>query len=87
MGYDRGDSFPFEFEPNGILFVSKSKGRLSPRSYPIQCEMKWKYSFLSERSHNIGYNMRRPGHFNNNNVRHFCGSMGCGTAFQFKLHV
>ena len=30
MGYDRGDSFPFDFEPNGILFSSKSKGRLSP---------------------------------------------------------
>ena len=43
MGYDRGDSFPFDFEPNG----SKSKGKLSPRPYPIQCERKWKYSFLS----------------------------------------
>ena len=27
MGYDRGDSFPFNFEPNGIPFGSKSKGR------------------------------------------------------------
>ena len=36
MGYDRGDSFPFEYEPNGIPFGSKSKGKLSPRSYPIQ---------------------------------------------------
>ena len=42
MGYDRGDSFPFDFEPNG-----KSKEKLSPRSYPIQCERKWKHSFLS----------------------------------------
>ena len=25
MGYDRGDSFPFDFEPNGIPFGSKSK--------------------------------------------------------------
>ena len=24
MGYDRGDSFPFDFEPNGIPFGSKS---------------------------------------------------------------
>ena len=32
MGYDRGDSFPFDFEPNGIAFGSKSKGKLSPRS-------------------------------------------------------
>ena len=48
MGSDRGGSFAFEFEPNGIPFVSKSKGKLSPRSYPIQCKRKWKYSFLSE---------------------------------------
>ena len=40
MGYDRGDSFPFDFEPNGIPFDSKSKGKLSPRSYPIQYERK-----------------------------------------------
>ena len=47
MGYDRGDSFPFDFETNGIPFGSKSKGKLSPRSYPIQFVRKWKYSFLS----------------------------------------
>ena len=47
MGYDRGDSFPFDFEPNGFPFSSQSKGKLSPRSYPIQCERKWKHSFLS----------------------------------------
>ena len=47
MGYDRDDSFPFDFEPNGIPFGSKSKGRLSPRSYPIQYERKMKYSFIS----------------------------------------
>ena len=47
MGYYRGDSFPFDFEPNGIPFGSKSKGKLSPRSYPIQFERKWKYSYLS----------------------------------------
>ena len=46
MGYDRGDSFTFDFEPNGFPFGSKSKGKLSPRSYPSQCERKWKYSFL-----------------------------------------
>ena len=49
MGYDRGDSFPFDCEPSGILFGSKSKEKLSPRSYPIQCERKWKYSFLRAR--------------------------------------
>ena len=47
MGYDCGDSFPFGFEPNGISYRSKSNEKLSPRSYPIQCEKKWKYSFLS----------------------------------------
>ena len=47
MGYDRGDSFLFDLEPNVDPFGSKSKGKLSPRSYPIQCERKWKYSFLS----------------------------------------
>ena len=47
MRYDRGDSFPFDFEPNGNPFGSKTKGKLSPRSYPIQCERKWKCSFLS----------------------------------------
>ena len=26
MGYDRGDGFPFDFEPNGNPFGSKSKG-------------------------------------------------------------
>ena len=41
MGYDRGDSFPFDFEPNVIPFGSKSKGK-----YPIQCERNWKYSFF-----------------------------------------
>ena len=47
LEYDRGDSFPFNFEPNEIPFGSKSKGKLSPRSYPIQCKRKLKYSFLS----------------------------------------
>ena len=49
MGYDRGDRFPFDFEPNRIPFSSKSKWKPSPRSYPIicDCERKWKYSFLS----------------------------------------
>ena len=47
MGYDRGDCFSFDFEPNGIPCGSKLKGKLSPRSYPIQYERKWKYGFLS----------------------------------------
>ena len=32
MGYDRGDRFPFEFEPNEIPSGSKSKGKLSPKT-------------------------------------------------------
>ena len=47
MGYDGGASFPLDFEPNGIPFGSKSKGKLAPRSYPIQCERKWHACFLS----------------------------------------
>ena len=42
MGYDSGDSFPFDFEPNGFPFDSKSKGKLSPRSYTIKFDRKWK---------------------------------------------
>ena len=34
-------------EPNRITFDWKSNGKLSPRSYPIQCERKWKHSFFS----------------------------------------
>ena len=47
MGYDRGDSFPSDFEPNGNPFGSKSEGKLSPRSYPIQFERKSNTSFFS----------------------------------------
>ena len=56
MGYDSGDSFLFDFEPNGIPFGSKLKEKLSPRSYPIQCERNWKYSFLSVQKLNIFHN-------------------------------
>ena len=49
MGYDRGNSFPFDFEPNEIPFGSKSEGKLSPRSYPIQFDRKCKTSFVSVR--------------------------------------
>ena len=46
MGYDRGDSLPFDFEPNEIPFGSKLKGKLSQRSYSIQFRRKWKSIFL-----------------------------------------
>ena len=41
MEYDRGDSFPFNFEFNKIPFGSKSNGKLSPWSYSIQLKIKW----------------------------------------------
>ena len=47
MEYESDNSFPFDFEPNGISLGSKLKGKLSPRSYPIQGERKWNTSFLS----------------------------------------
>ena len=48
MGYDRGGSFHFDFEPNGYPSIwFKIERKMSPRSYPIQCERKWKHSFLS----------------------------------------
>ena len=53
MGYDRGDSFPFDFEPNGIPFDSEPKGKLSPRLYSNQFERKWNTSFLSVMMKNI----------------------------------
>ena len=47
MECDRGNSFPTDFEPNGIPSGLKSKGKMSPRPYPIKFERKWKHSFLS----------------------------------------
>ena len=35
MGCDCGDSIPFDFEPTGIAFGSKLKGKLSPRAYIV----------------------------------------------------
>ena len=41
MEYERGDSFLFDFEPDGIYFGSISKEKLSSRSYSIEFERKW----------------------------------------------
>ena len=50
--YNCGDIFPLDFEPqNGIPFCSKSKGKLSSRSYSIQFERKWKSIFQSVAYH------------------------------------
>ena len=40
MGYDRGDGFWTKWKYHLVQ-------KLSPRSYPIHCGRKWKYSFLS----------------------------------------
>ena len=53
MGYDRGDGFPFDFEPNGFPFGSKSKGKPSSQPYPIRFERK--YSFLSANRMDSGH--------------------------------
>ena len=42
MGYDHGDSFPFDFEPNGIQFGSENQnGKLSNHDH-IPFNMKGK---------------------------------------------
>ena len=58
MGYDRGDSFLFDFEPIEIPFDSKSKGMLSPRSpkgIPFGLKSKGK---LSPRSYPIQFDRK-----------------------------
>ena len=60
LGYDRGDTVflsIFWTKSNSIWF-RKSKGKLSPRSYRIQCERKWNTSFVSAGFWNIF--TRRP---------------------------
>ena len=47
MEYDGGDSFPFDFESTGILFDWNSIWKLSPQSYSIKFERKWKSIYLS----------------------------------------
>ena len=38
MGHDRGDSFLFDFEPNGRPFGLKSKGKLHHDHIPFNME-------------------------------------------------
>ena len=38
MGYDRGDSFPFDFEPSGNSLVSKSKENYHHDPIPFNVE-------------------------------------------------
>ena len=35
MGYDGGDSFPFDFKPDGFLFGLKYKGKLFHHHIPF----------------------------------------------------
>ena len=45
-GYDRGDSFPFDFEPNSNPFGSKSKEKLSLRLYTrLLFQIHWENSY------------------------------------------
>ena len=48
MEYDRGDSFPFDFQISVIPFDSLWKCKLSPQSYSIRFERKWESIFVSE---------------------------------------
>ena len=61
MGYDHGDSFPFDFEPNGFPFGLKSKVELFPRSNPIQLERKWNTSFLSIHTYKLTEKLSQKG--------------------------
>ena len=45
--YDRGDSFPSDFEPNGIPFGSKLQRKRSPRAYSVRFERKRKSNLAS----------------------------------------
>ena len=45
MEYDRDDSFPFNFEPNGIPFGSKSKEK-SLTNHESFCNTKEKYKTM-----------------------------------------
>ena len=45
----------------GMIMVTKSKGKLSPWSYPIQCERNWKYNFLSVPSNSLQHPRQEKG--------------------------
>ena len=80
MGYDRGDSFPFDFKPNKNPFGSKSIGKLSPGSYPIQFERKYELEFSQwtpeehRKKMNISDGIKRGLYVFEVNVGQFCNS-------------
>ena len=48
MEYDRGSSFPFDFEPNGFPFFGKNwEENCDPNHIPFQFERKMKAIFMS----------------------------------------
>ena len=48
MRYDRGDSFPLDFEQNGFPFGSEiRKENCHHNNIPFNLKMKWNTSFLS----------------------------------------
>ena len=60
MGYDRDESYPLEFEPNGIQFGSKSKGNCHHDHIPfnekgignivfsVQCDLFTRRKFIRD---------------------------------------
>ena len=85
MGYGRGDSFPFNFEPNRNPFGSKSKGKLSPRSYAIQNERKWKHSFLSVRQPQVHGQRYQTNFLTHGITKGSCGRIFNKTASYFLI--
>ena len=61
MEYDRGESFPFEFEPNGIPFGSKFHSKSNLKfTFFFQSKIEWKTNH-----HNfIPFNLKKNGRGN-----------------------
>ena len=56
MGYDRGGSFPFDFEINGIPFGSKSKGKLpTERKSVLSILNQMEFYLVQNRKENCHY--------------------------------
>ena len=87
IAYDRGDSFPFEFEPNEVPFGWKSKGKLSPRSYPIRFVRKWKHSFLSMGWSNSRIIKHQPARYVHRNWKKFVSGFFAAGQFAVKKNV
>ena len=51
MGYGRGDSFPFDFEPNGIPFGSQSKENCHHNHIPFDLKANGNIVFSAYKQH------------------------------------